>query len=93
MYSYKAFLVVLFKNWLYYQFYRNSPVTTSTVSTELNFCPSKLPETVPSSSVEFHVLLSKEEWFWDDSAKVYISFSHDFLGKFMSCYGPMIPTK
>ena len=79
--------------WLYYQFYRDLPVTTMTVSTQLNFNPPKLPESVSSLSVEFHVLLSKVEWFWNDSAKVYLCFGHSHLGNFMSCYGPMTITE
>lgn len=43
----------------------------------------------PYILVEFHVLLSKEEWFWDDSSAVYICFGHSFLGDFTWCYGPM----
>ena len=62
---------------------------TITLPTKPNFNPRKLPQSVSSLSVEFHVLLSKEEWFWDDSAKVYICFDHHLLGGFQCCYGPM----
>ena len=61
--------------------------------TGLNFDPPKLLETVPSLDIEFHVLLSKEEWLWDDSAKVYLRFSGSILGDFKWCYGPMAVTK
>ena len=59
---------------------------------KLKFDPPKFHEKSqePFVLVEFHVLLSKEEWFWDDSSSlVYICFGHDFLGNFTWCYGPM----
>lgn len=43
----------------------------------------------PVISVEFHVLLSKEEWLWDDTARVYIRFGDHRLGGFDCCHGPM----
>lgn len=64
-------------------FYRDVPARTP------NFDPPKLSESIPSLSIEFHVLLSKEEWFWDESAEVYLRFSHHLLGNFWWCYGPM----
>ena len=60
---------------------------------ELNFNPTQLPESVLSLSIEFHVLISKEEWFWDDSASAYLCFGHHLLGNFQWCYGPMFFVK
>jgi len=67
-------------------------VTTPKGDAQLNFNPPKFHEKSgdPYVLVEFHVLLSKEEWLWDNSAKVYIRFGHHILGKFLWCYGPMI---
>ena len=45
--------------------------------------------TVPSIMIEFHVVLSKEEWFWDNSAKAFICFSDERLGGFSCGHGPM----
>ena len=45
--------------------------------------------TVPSIEIEFHVVLSKEEWLWDSSAKAYICFSDARLGGFFVGHGPM----
>ena len=59
----------------------------------LNFVPSQLPASVVSLFVEFHVLISKEEWFWDDSASAYLCFEHHLLGNFQWCYGPMALAK
>ena len=39
--------------------------------------------------IEFHVVLSKAEWFWDSSAKAYICFSDERLGEFSCGHGPM----
>ena len=39
--------------------------------------------------IEFHVVLSKEEWCWDSSAKAYICFSDEQLGGFSCGHGPM----
>ena len=64
-----------------------------TSTTVVNYDPPKLPETVSSLFIEFHVLLSKAEWFWDESAKVYLRFSHHLLGSFRWCYGPMTVAK
>jgi len=51
---------------------------------------SKVPKVLsPSINIEFHVVLSKEEWFWDSSAKPYIRFSDLQLGGFSCAHGPM----
>ena len=55
--------------------------------TAIGFDPPKLRE--PATSIEFHVLLSKEEWLWDDTANVYIRFGDHRLGGFDCCHGPM----
>ena len=65
--------------------YRDS--STPQKSTGINFDPPKLHE--PAASIEFHVLLSKEEWLWDDTAKVYVRFDDYRLGGFNCCHGPM----
>ena len=67
-------------------------MTTPKGEVQLNFNPPKFHEKNkdPYVLVEFHVILSKEEWLWDDSAEVYIQFSHQYLGNFRWCYGPMI---
>ena len=54
---------------------------------EVNFSPPEIKG--GSVLVEFHVLLSKQQWLWDDSAKVYIRFSDYQLGGFDCCHGPM----
>ena len=74
------------------EFSRDAAATSMTMNTEvvLSFDPPKLPESKSSLLVEFHVLLSKEQWFWDNSpAKVYLRFSHHLLGGFLCCHGPM----
>ena len=79
-----------------FQFYRGTPATTptATASGEPTFDPPKLPQFTSSLFIEFHVLLSKEEWFWDESAAVYLTFSHHGLGGFgRCCYGPMAVTE
>jgi len=43
----------------------------------------------PSIYVKFHAVLSKKEWFWDDSAETYICFSDPQLGEFSCAHGPM----
>ena len=53
----------------------------------ISFDPPKLRE--PTISINFHVLLSKEEWLWDDTAKVYIRFGDYRLGGFNCFHGPM----
>jgi len=53
----------------------------------VNFNPPEIKGA--SVLIEFHVLLSKKEWLWDDSAKVYIRFSEIQLGGFPCCHGPM----
>ena len=67
--------------------------TPTTHHTVLKLDPPELPESVSSLFIEFHVLLSKAEWFWDESAKVYLYFSHHLLGNFQCCYGPMTVAK
>ena len=71
------------------EFSRDSAAASLATNTEVFFDPPKLPESTPLLSVEFHVLLSKEEWLWDDSAKVYLRFGHHLLGGFLCCHGPM----
>ena len=56
-------------------------------SSAVSYDPPKLQG--PSVLIEFHVLLSKEEWLWDDTAKVYIRFGDHRLGGFDCCHGPM----
>lgn len=63
--------------------------TTPKKSATLKFDPPKLQDKEPITSIEFHVLLSKEAWFWDDAAEVYIRFSDVRLGGFNCCHGPM----
>ena len=45
--------------------------------------------TEPATSIEFHILLSKGEWLWDDTVNVYIRFGDYRLGGFDCCHGPM----
>ena len=59
----------------------------STTPKKSCFDPSKLRG--PTTTIEFHVLLSKEEWLWDDTAKVYIRFGDHRLGGFDCSHGPM----
>jgi len=40
--------------------------------------------------VEFHCLVSIEQWHLDKSSKVYIRFAAKELGTFGSCHGPML---
>ena len=61
--------------------------TTLQKTTKINFDPPKLQE--PAASIDFHVLLSKDEWLWDDTADVYIRFGDHRLGGFNCCHGPM----
>ena len=68
-----------------YSFCRDG--TTPKKSSKINFNPPELQE--PATLIEFHVLLSKEEWLWDDTAKVYIRFGDYRLGGFDCCHGPM----
>ena len=55
--------------------------------TSSSFDPPRFTE--PATSIEFHVLLSKKEWLWDDTANVYICFGDYRLGGFDCCHGPM----
>ena len=61
--------------------------TTPQKTTSISFNPPELRG--PGHLIEFHVLLSKEDWLWDDTAEVYIRFDDYRLGGFNCCHGPM----
>jgi len=55
-------------------------------------CRYQRPPKVTGSQfvwIEFHCLLYTQQWWFDDSSKVYILFAAKELGNFEYCHGPM----